>query len=150
MSLDFQGPRGSIEQRWIIYALLRDNVQHHLEGGRQGDGFQALHGLQLALGGRPVSVSARRLHDELLKAQRELPAKPIDQLAVSGRTRAVISLTFPIPEVGETMLVAGSGVVVEPVRGARTLGDVFGFLLDDLLRVTRDAGPDDQVVVTDL
>ena len=31
MSFLFMGPNGSVESRWITYALLRDNVQHHLE-----------------------------------------------------------------------------------------------------------------------
>jgi hypothetical protein len=33
MSMSFNGPNGWIEQRWTVYALLRDNVQHHLEDG---------------------------------------------------------------------------------------------------------------------
>jgi hypothetical protein len=150
MSLLFHGPRGAIEQRWIFYALLRDNVQHHLEGGRIGDSFSALHQMALALGGKPTSVSAAELRRELERVEKELVSRPISQLAISNRTRAVISLAFPIPDLESTTLVSDWGGTVEAAAGAKTLGDIFGYFVTALLRITDQPGPAALVTVTDL
>jgi hypothetical protein len=56
MSLAFSGPGGSLEVRWIVYALLRDNVQHHLEGGKPSAAFSAVHETSE---GKPPALDAR-------------------------------------------------------------------------------------------
>ncbi|WP_437291096.1 hypothetical protein [Sorangium sp. So ce406] len=152
MSLSFSGPKGWIEQRWIVYALLRDSIQHHIEDGRPGEEFAAIHGAAGALGGQRVMLPARKLHEELRRAQAALAGRPIDALAISGRTRAVISLRWPPPKERETMLVRDWGDSV-PLLGAPagdSLDDVFGHLVDGLLRITEGASESDQVEVMDL
>lgn len=152
MSLSFSTPRGSVEQRWIIYALLRDSVQHHLEGGAPTEGFRHLHSIAEALGGKRVVVPARALRDELLRAQAALSGRPLEDLAISARTRAVLSLSWPPPERRETLLVSewgGSIPLLGDIQGGR-LDDVFGHLLRDLLQITEGAGDADQVEICDL
>ncbi|WP_437682157.1 hypothetical protein [Sorangium sp. So ce131] len=152
MSLSFSGPSGWIEQRWIVYALLRDSIQHHLEDGQPGDAFEALHSAAAALGGRRVMIPARRLHEELTRARDALGGRSIDALAIGARTRAVLGLRWPPPEGAGTMLVSDWGDSVPLLgdpRGDR-LDDVFGHLIDGLLRITEGASETDQVEVTDL
>lgn len=52
MSLSFTGPRRTVEHRWLAYALLCDNVLHHLENGRASPDFAVVHLAAQALGGR--------------------------------------------------------------------------------------------------
>jgi hypothetical protein len=103
VSLTFDGPGGSFERRWIVYAMLRDNVQHHLEGGEPTPAFQHLHQLGDALSSGSVSVPALALRGELERLA-GLLERPLSQLAVSLRTRAVHMLHFPLPSRGGTSL----------------------------------------------
>lgn len=149
MSLTFQGPGGAFERRWIVYAMVRDNVQHHLEGGVPTQAFSALHALADALSRGEVSVPAAKLHAELTQAL-ELLERPIDELAVSVRTRAACSLLFPPPTLRATALVSEEDWTLPfPIAGAETLGDVFGSLVEELLRVTAGATPNDVLRVID-
>ncbi len=149
MSLIFEGPGGSFERRWIVYAMLRDNVQHHLEQGQPSAAFEHLHRLGDALSGTAVSVPALALRDELTRAKPLLDL-PIADLAVSLRTRAVQTLAFPLPERRNSVLVSAVGWTPSfPLDGAKVLGDAFGSLVVELLRIIGDAGPDDVVSVTD-
>jgi len=150
MSFLFVGPRGQIEQRWIVYATLRDCVQHHLEGGSPTEDFSALHSIATALTGARVVVSAAKLHDELLRA-RALVERPTADLAISARTRSLLALRWPLPDVRETALSSESGSV-HPLLGGdpHTLGDVFGHLLEHLLAITDGASSEATLTVTDL
>jgi hypothetical protein len=151
MSMSFTGPRGWIEQRWIVYARRRDNVQHHLEGGAPSGEFEALHNLAGALGGVRIVVPAVRLRAELERAKAALAGRAIDDLAISQRTRSVLSLQWPPPDRQETTLVeAWGGTIPFIAPSAATLDDVFGHLLDGLLRITDGARESDTVEVIDL
>lgn len=147
MSLVFSGPGGSTERRWIVYALLRDNVQHHLEGGEPGGEFSAIHAISSALGGGNTEISGRTLREELGRAL-ALATKPASELALSPRTVAVIAHTWPPPIGGKTRLASEWGVRVPIAHGAETLGDVFGTLIEELLRVAGTDG-DSPVEVID-
>lgn len=146
MSLTFQGPGGAFERRWIVYALLCDNVQHHLEGGVISAEFAALHTLGEALLRGDVTVPAAQLCAELRRA-RVLLDRPIDDLAVSVRTRAACNLYFPVPAAERSTVLAEEEdwTVPFPVEGAEKLGDVFGSFLEELLRVA-EGGSDGDVV----
>jgi hypothetical protein len=149
MSLAFQGPNGAFERRWIVYAMLRDNVQHHLEGGTPTEAFSALHALSTALSSGEVKVPARQLHAEMTRA-RELLERPISDLAVSIRTRAVLALCQSFPDLRGTELVSVAQWTAHlPICGAETLADVFGSLVQELLRVTEEATEEDLLIATD-
>lgn len=148
MSLTFVGPGGSSERRWIVYALLRDNVLHHLEGGVISGRFPGIHGVSLALGGNPVRILASELRRELEMAQ-PLRRKPIAELALSARTVAVIAHAWPLPEHATTRLASDWQMLPQSAVGAETLGDVFGTFLDELLAVASSGEPDAIVEVRD-
>lgn len=150
MSLCFSSPRGEVEQRWIVYALLRDNVQHHLERGTQTPEFQELHRVAEALGGRRVTLNALRLRRELEKAQASLSGRPIEQLAVSAHTRAAINGVWP-PDLEATTVVGPDARTIGWLRPEmRNLDQAFGPLIRRLLELTEDARDEDSIEVTDV
>jgi hypothetical protein len=149
MSLSFIGPGGSCERRWIVYALLRDNVQHHLEDGTPTAAFATLHALGDALAKGEISVPIGALRAELDRVA-PLLKRPVADLAVSSRTRAVCALELPLTSDRGTEL--ASGVGWEPpisLASVATLGDAFGSLVDELLRITADAAEDARLTVLD-
>jgi hypothetical protein len=149
MSLSFLGPRGGVERRWIVYAMLRDNVQHHLEGGAPSSEFANLHAIADALVSGRVTVPALALRSELARLE-PLLARSIDDLAVSVRTRAVQSMSLPLPEQPSTELITELDWTLPfPLSGASTLADAFGSLVVELLRITEGAGGSDVVEVVD-
>ena len=151
MSLSFVGPAGSVEQRWIVYALLRDNIQHHLEGGQPSGDFTNIHALATALAGAGVKVPARGLRAELERAKQELGPLPFSELAVSARTRAVLAFDWPPPEARATTLLREWGQSIPLLGGPyRTLEEVFGHLVDALLSITDGAVPADLVEAREL
>lgn len=141
-----------MEERWILYALMRDNIQHHLEQGEPSQAFDAVHRVGGVLGGQSVRLNARQLRTELEKAHAGLAGRAISELAVSARTRAVIERTWPIQSQPSTVLVDDSLATLIPwlSPGMRSLDHVFGNLIRSLLDVTSGAGPDDVVDVYDL
>lgn len=141
MSLSFIGARGAFERRWIVYALFRDNVQHHLEGGAPSSDFDAIHAIAGALGAGAggVEIPASKLRAELAVASKRLRDIPIADLAISLRTRAVTTHCFPLPEMRATELVLAVGWSVPfSTDGATTLGDLFNPFVDELFGVLDD------------
>lgn len=145
----FQCPGGTVEERWIIYALMRDNVQHHLELGSPSGEFEELHRVEDVLGGQVVQLNALRLRAELCRAQVGLAARPISDLAVSAKTRAVVEGTWPVEREPSTILAADSVAALVPwlPSDVRTLDQVFGNLIRSLLGVTSGVGPHDLIEV---
>ncbi len=148
MSLTFSGPGGSAERRWIVYALLRDNVQHHLEGGESSGKFPQLDKISDALGAKSARVSAKGLAEELSRA-RQIVERPIEDLALSSRTVAVVSHFWPPPTDKKTRLASEHQVTIPFVMGAETLGDVFGSFIDELIVVATGGKDDAEVEVID-
>ncbi|MCU0691245.1 MAG: hypothetical protein MUF54_07585 [Polyangiaceae bacterium] len=151
MSILFSGPKRSVEERWIVFALLRDNVQHHLEAGSPKPEFQALHRVISALGGGVTSVPAVQLHAEMVRARDALVARPIADLAISLRTRSVLTMDWPPPDRRETYLLADVDVTLPLLQPeAKTLGDLFGQFVDELIDITAGASDSDVVEIRDL
>ena len=151
MSLLFQTRGGTFEQRWIYYAMLRDNVQHHLEGGAPGEAFSALHAVARVLSAGRVAVPAAKLRGELARVRDEVLALPMSEFAVSLRTNAVISVAWPLPERRDTVLIRDASSTHIPIDpGMKTLGDAFGHMVESLLRLTEGAADDDAVEVLDV
>jgi hypothetical protein len=147
MSLSFVGPNGSFETRWIVFALLRDNVQHHLEGGEPSGRFPAIHGITAALGGT-ASVDAVALRTEAELAHDALVERPADDVAISARTAAVAAMTWP-PRATGTWLLEGAPIPTWSGPPPRTLGNLFGTLLDSILAITAGANAGDVVEIID-
>jgi hypothetical protein len=149
MSLAFHGPSGSFERRWIVYAMLRDNVQHHLEHGTRSTEFSHLHTLGEALIRGEVSVPALELRRELERVG-DVLRRSIEELAVGVRTRSIQMVRLPLPTEGETVLASSIGWEAPfPLEGALTLDDAFGSLVAELLRITDAATDSDVVSVAD-
>lgn len=149
MSLAFFGPKGSFETRWIVYALLRDNVQHYLEGGMPTDRFAEIHQIGEAMLKDRVKLGAQRLHGQLEQAKAALLHRPASDIALSGRTRAVLSALWP-PSSEETSVIGKAALTIPLLHsGIRTMADAFGHLVDELLELTQGAGASDQVEVVD-
>lgn len=74
---------------WESYALLRDNVQHFVEGGAPSGRFRALHALSAAVDRESCSVDAVRLRLEVLQTVAALREIPLERAAISTRTRAI-------------------------------------------------------------
>jgi hypothetical protein len=89
MKLVFTGRAGAGLCDWESFALLRDNVQHFVEGGLQSGRFSALHGIARAVDGDACIVDAVRLRLEVLQAWSALWSVRVDGAAVSSRTRAI-------------------------------------------------------------
>jgi hypothetical protein len=89
LKLVFTGPAGAGLCDWESFALLRDNVQHFVEGGVQSGRFSALHGIAQAVDGDAYAVDAVRLRLEVLQAWSALWPVRVDGAAVSSRTRAI-------------------------------------------------------------
>lgn len=151
MSFSFVGPAGSAEHRWIAYALLRDAVQHHIEGGKPTPEHAELHRVAEALGGKSIEIPAGRLRAQVQRAKQVLAEKSVAELAVSARTRSVLLYEWPPPADRQTWLLSECGVSLPVLTGhEKTLDDVVGALLDDLLRITEGASDTDVVHVFDL
>ena len=141
MSLSFTSARGAIECRWIEYALLRDNAQHHLEGSMSEAALEALHAPAAALGGAPVQIDAPALAEALREVERVVLPMPIERLAISDRTRAVLFRRWPLPAVVNTREFVEAEHRPAVAQGAKTLDDVFGALVRGLRATCEAAGP---------
>ncbi len=150
MSMTFIGPSGSCEFPWIQYALLHDNIAHYFGQKGKIEAFSELHRAGEALGGRAVTASALRLREEVSRA-RALCLLTVDKLAISDRTKDVLFLHLMPAQpqersthiVGVTLRLPWSGE--EP----KSLGDVFGNLVESLLAITQGAQDTDIVEVID-
>jgi hypothetical protein len=97
---------GSADSRvcdWSGYALLRDNVQHFIEGGEPTQRFTALHEIERAVDGGQCFVDAARLRGEVLRGWYALWRVPLDQAAVSLRTRAILTESVDVPTASGTV-----------------------------------------------
>ncbi|MEZ4391756.1 MAG: hypothetical protein R3A48_11720 [Polyangiales bacterium] len=145
MSFLFVGPKGSFEVRWITYALLRDNVQHHV-----GDEPTPLNDVSAAMGTGRAELSAPAVNAAARAARDALVELPIDQLAVSERTLSVLSFKALPSSTGATVLASEIGGVPFVDPRAVTLRDVFGNLLTNLIEVTDGAVEGELVEVRDV
>lgn len=149
MSFTFLGPGGSCETPWIRYALLRDNVMHHLDQGGVSLRFACIYRAAAALGGTTVNVKAGQLHAELEAVAMDLLKIPADQIAISARTQAVIRFDAVLPVGPPTTLLPSEVALPWVQKDCRTLDDVFGSLVRDLLRITEGGNDNDAVQVID-
>ena len=150
MSLSFVGPGGSFETPWIRYAILRDNVIHHLDAKCPSLRFVCLYTMAAALGGSRVAVNARQLSEETSVIMKELSPIPSSHLAISARTQAVLRFEPMLPVNSPTELLPSSVSLPWLDTGAETLGVLFKNLLLNLERITEGANELDTVEVFDL
>lgn len=146
MSISFIGPSGACEFPWIHYALLRDNILHHCEQGQITTKFSETYKISGSLAGVQTSVSAKKLREEMIFA-RELIHRPITELAISARTRAVLSFEQALPLGPPTQVVGPDLSLPWLSNEPQTLGQVFGDLIESLLHITEGAKDTERVDV---
>ena len=115
-------------------ALLRDNVQHHIEAGSADGRFPCLHALaNLIWTAEPELLSAARMREELRAAWTALHALPFEALAVSIHTRAALQGLGEAPAVSGTVLHSATSWPLPPVSNrCETLGDRFSSIVFEL------------------
>jgi hypothetical protein len=109
MKLVLMGPSGKLRCSWASYALLRDNVQHFIEGGAPSARFEALHSLERALEQESVPIDAARLRGEVLRAWCALWRIDCQNAAISLRTRAVLTGSASEPTQRDTIEAKAAG-----------------------------------------
>ena len=147
MSFSFIGARGSFEIPWIQYALIRDNVAHHLEAKGGTDDFASIHRIASVVGEDPVTVPAAKLGREMRVVSERLLTLPVSELAVSAPTRAVLQFTWPVVAGPPSEVVGPALMFGALIDGAETLADVFGGAVESFLELTVDAGPSEELEV---
>jgi hypothetical protein len=98
---------GSADSRvcdWSGYALLRDNIQHFIEGGDPTGRFRALHEIERAVDDGYCFVDAARLRGEVLRGFYALGRVQLEQAAVSLRTRAILTESTKAPTASGTVI----------------------------------------------
>lgn len=148
MSISLLGPRGAYEFPWIRYALLRDNILHHLEQGAFTSSFSETYKIGTVLGGAPVFLSASRLREESNQAQ-ALCLLPIGKLAISARTLAVLRFESTLPEGPPTRIIGAELKLPWLASNAQHLADVFGDLVTALLHLTEGATAESVIEVVE-
>lgn len=149
MSISFIGPAGSFETPWIRYALLRDNVMHHLDGGAPSLKFISLYSIAGSLGGSHIMLSARKLRAEIDEVVTHLSSIPSSQLMISTRTQAVFRFEPLLPVNPSTEFLPNSVSFPWLDASAETLGEIFRNTLSNLQRITENCSEQDQVEVFD-
>jgi hypothetical protein len=89
--------------------LIRDTVQHFVERGEPNEYFAALHSIEGAVDGGSCTVEAARLRGEVLRAWYALWAVPLEDAAVSLRTRAILTRSADQPTVRGTVQARRAG-----------------------------------------
>jgi len=149
LSLSFSSGRAAFEIRWIVWALLGDNIAHHLEPDGPSGRFTNIHRVSEAVGGSPVSLPAAELYREATLIHDELLGRPVSDLAISATTRAVIHMRWPEVSGPASEVVGPLEIFGSLTSGAKTLGDVFGHAVSALREITAVAAEDGVVEVVD-
>jgi hypothetical protein len=142
MRLSMAGAELTTECDWALCTVLRDNVQHHLEGGLPSGSFPALHALaDRCWEAAEVTVVAAQLRAELTQAWELLCGLRVERMAMGIRSRAALTGAAAVPKMRGTVLLRLTGWK-SPLRldNAKTLGDVLAGLVIPLIDFCRRAG----------
>ncbi len=149
MQLSVAGAELTTECDWELCTALRDNIQHHLEGGFPSGLFPAVHALaDRCWAPGEVTVSAAQLREELTQAWHVIGGLRVDRMAIGIRSRAALTGAQTVPKVRGTVLLRLTGWK-SPLRlgSAKTLGDLFANLVIPLVEFCRRAGDTATIVV---
>lgn len=147
MSITLIGEGAAYEFRWRRWALLRDAVAVHLEGGTTGALFPRLASIGDALVTTTLRLPARELVDELTAIARALTRYPLDALAMGPATAAVLYMGARVTE--PRPLSPHELADIAPVGEARNLAEYFASMLDSMLHVCAHPAADGTIAVVD-
>ena len=103
MSLAMMAGGAAYEFRWRRWALLRDCVVHHLEGGAPASRFPLLVSIGRALGEGGLKLDPALLAAELRKIQGEFAAHKVTAMMLGPETPSVLYLGARGSEAGRVM-----------------------------------------------
>lgn len=149
MIIEFSGPRGGFSVGAELILLFRDNVQHHLQGGAPSPGFVWIHKMaDVVSPASDESIPASELWNDVSVAFGRIRNVARRELAMSIRTRAILTRTAVLPAVRGTALVRLTGWRV-PVPGLDVafLGDLFAGFVTRLSALTDSGRADWEVSV---
>ncbi|HEY2409242.1 MAG TPA: hypothetical protein VGI10_24725 [Polyangiaceae bacterium] len=133
---------------WVRFSLFRDNVQHHLEGGLPSSDYSELHSIALAIEGHDLSLSARQLRRQVLRARAALSELSGDEIAISIRTRAILTGARELPCVHGTVLASAVGWEPSlPEVWVKRFSQLCAPFVNAVLDVTEAASAEDTVLV---
>jgi len=134
MRLSLAGGALSTECDWELCTGLRDNVQHHLEGGFPSGRFPAIHALaDRCWSETTVTIGARQLRQELAEVWPVIAHLGIERQAIGIRSRAALTRAPTVPKARGTVLLRLTGWKSPlPLGQARNLGELFGGLVQTL------------------
>lgn len=134
----FASSTASYVASYVSILLLRDNIQHHLQCGRLTPGYALIHAIAEPPFPRPKPQLARHLWGEVSLGFRGIAGLQLSQLAISIRTRGLLTGVRELPAVRGTALasIVNWQVPLE-IQGKNTLGEVFDDVRAGLARVTR-------------
>lgn len=147
MSLTMVGQQASYEFRWRRWALLRDVVATHLEGGNTGSRFPCFASIGRALGVSSMAVSASELADELRQIREALARHPVEDLVLGPITARVLYPTITLE--AARPLTRNELSQVAPIGDEKTLDQYFASMLDSMLDVCAHPSQDGTIEVHD-
>lgn len=147
MKIFIESSRRSVSIDWSDYALLRDNIQHFLEGGQPSARFRALHALEGAVDTGKAAVDAARLRGELLGACYGLRKLELRDGAISLRTRSLVTQCPTLPKRRGTTRAAAAGWSLPTGDSGGALLRHLQRLVATLLAVTETAVDGDRLTV---
>lgn len=138
MIVEFSGPRGGFAIGAELILLFRDNVQHHLQAGAPTPGFVWLHSIaDVVSPPSDVRIQASDLWNDVSVAFARIRNVERRELAMSIRTRAILTKTATLPAVRGTALVRLTGWRVPvPTANVAYLGDLFAGFVTRLSALT--------------
>jgi hypothetical protein len=146
MSLALIGKGASYEFRWRRWALLRDAVAVHLEGGTSGAAYPRFAAIGDALFG-VQRLPAAELASELRAVRAGLEDQPVTALVIAETTAAVLYMGARIA--APRLLTASELTQVAPVGSARSLAEYFASMIDSMAEVCAAPFDDGLIDVVD-
>lgn len=140
MKVWFLSNHGTVVYDFVMCALLRDNVQHHLEAGAPDGKFSCLHALaDIVWAEREELLPAVAFRDELSAAWNGLSSLPFGKLAISIHTHAALQRLPQPPAVSGTVLHSATDWPL-PIdsRPRETLGELLHTVVFGLLHLARE------------
>ena len=128
--------------------MLRDNVQHYIENGKPSDRFTALHAIEEAVDNGEKVLDAATLRGEVLQAWYALWKIPIEDAAVSLRTRAIMTRSAERPAIRATIVAHDIGWELPVVASAALqIAQVVEPFIETVLAMTETTVDGDQLEV---
>lgn len=133
---------------WRDYAILRDNIQHYIEGGAPSADFECLHGFERAVDEGQHRVNAVALRAEVQRAWYELRRVHVCHSAISRRTHAIVAELPVLPlERSTRRRELAERLRTVPGREAMRLQEVVEPFVTGILRVTQNAQQGDELLI---